>query len=376
MVAAPRSQAGCSDHNPALQLFLGALSGGPTGPDVLASSPVEIIEVDPFDDEALRKWHDVYLRSQRHERPHANPWRLAEVRPEMQDGGRRRRLSGFAGLVDGAIVTTGSLSLPMLDNRNAASLEVNTDPARRGEGAGSAMLAHLEALAAANDRTLVNTDTAYPISGSADGVGHANADFLTRRGYRFVLGDLHNALDLPLDQELLADLAGGAEPHHADYRIEAFTGPVPDEIVTSFAALSSSLMTEAPVGEAEREPESAEVGAYRELEAAAVRQGRTAYQSVGLDPTGEVVAYTTLVVSRHDPGRAYQWGTLVRRDHRGHRLGVAVKVANLVQLQQADPSVRHLFTYNAEVNAHMAAINDALGFRPVERLGEFQKRLG
>jgi len=337
---------------------------------------VEIIEVDPFDEDVLREWHDVYRRSQRHERPHANPWRLAEVRPEMQDGGRRRRLSGFAGLVDGAIVTTGSLSLPMLDNLNAASLEVNTDPVRRGDGAGSAMLAHLEDLAAANDRTLVNTDTAYPISASADGVGHAYADFLTRRGYRFVLGDLHNALDLPLDEELLADLAEDAEPHHADYRIESFTGPVPKKMAASFSLLSSTLMTEAPLGEAEREPESAEVEAYRELEAAVARQGRTAYSSVGLDPTGEVVAYTTLMVSRHDPGRAFQWGTLVRRDHRGHRLGLAVKVANLVQLQRADPSVSHLFTYNAEVNAHMVAINDALGFRPVERLGEFQKRLG
>ena len=34
-----------------------------------------------------------------------------------------------------------------------------------------------------------------------------------------------------------------------------------------------------------------------------------------------------------------------------------------------------MVTWNAEVNAHMVAVNEQLGFEPVERLGEFQKRL-
>lgn len=34
-----------------------------------------------------------------------------------------------------------------------------------------------------------------------------------------------------------------------------------------------------------------------------------------------------------------------------------------------------LTTYNAEVNAHMIGVNEALGFRPVARLGDFQKKL-
>jgi len=39
------------------------------------------------------------------------------------------------------------------------------------------------------------------------------------------------------------------------------------------------------------------------------------------------------------------------------------------------PEVRSITTYNAESNVHMVGVNDALDFRPVERLGEFQKRL-
>ena len=65
----------------------------------------------------------------------------------------------------------------------------------------------------------------------------------------------------------------------------------------------------------------------------------------------------------------------MRRDARGHRLGLAVKVANLRLLQGSCPELRRLTTYNAEVNARMVDVNDLLGFVPVARLGEFQKRL-
>ena len=117
------------------------------------------------------------------------------------------------------------------------------------------------------------------------------------------------------------------------------------------------------------------VEVVREKEETLARQGRTKYNTVALSATGEVVAYTDLATTVHEPGRAYQWGTLVHRAHRGHRLGVAVKVANLRLLQSERPDIVRLTTYNAEVNAHMIGVNEALGFRPVARLGDFQKRL-
>ena len=62
------------------------------------------------------------------------------------------------------------------------------------------------------------------------------------------------------------------------------------------------------------------------------------------------------------------------RAHRGHRLGLAVKIANLRQLQDERPDLRQLTTFNAEVNEHMIGVNERMGFEPVERLGEFQKK--
>ena len=84
----------------------------------------------------------------------------------------------------------------------------------------------------------------------------------------------------------------------------------------------------------------------------------------------DLVAYTDIVVTVHESERAYQWGTLVRPDHRGHRLGLAVKVANLRLLQETQPQITTVVTFNADVNAPMVAVNEQLGFRPVQWLGE------
>jgi hypothetical protein len=75
------------------------------------------------------------------------------------------------------------------------------------------------------------------------------------------------------------------------------------------------------------------------------------------------------------PELAMQGGTLVLPDHRGRRLGMGVKVANLRELRAAFPSCAEVVTGNAGVNAAMNAVNDRLGFRVVERCLEMQKRL-
>jgi hypothetical protein len=62
----------------------------------------------------------------------------------------------------------------------------------------------------------------------------------------------------------------------------------------------------------------------------------------------------------------------VAAEHRGHRLGLLLKVANLDQLRRFLPEVRYLNTWNADVNAHMVAINERLGFRPMEGWSEWQ----
>lgn len=149
---------------------------------------------------------------------------------------------------------------------------------------------------------------------------------------------------------------------------------MPEGLARGWVELDGSLTTEAPMGGLEHEAMNVDVDRLREQEVSMAKQDRTPYHSVAIDRDGTVVAYS-MIVQGATP-IAYQWGTLVHRDHRGHRLGLAVKVANHRLLQRERPEARLASTWNAEVNDHMIAVNERLGFRPVSRMGELQKRAG
>jgi GNAT superfamily N-acetyltransferase len=331
--------------------------------------------IDPHDPTAFDPFYDVYLAAEQATGGIASPWMREEVRVSMQEQGTRRWIGGFAGRVGGRVAVVGQLSTPLLDNRESADLAVHVDPEHRRCGLGTAMLARLEHEARRRGRTLLNAEAVWAWPAGPEGVGEPGPEFARSSGFALGLGDVKSTLALPVSDGLLDRLAAEAAPHHAAYTLRSWEGPVPDDLVEGWARLNASLLTEAPTGELEREPEDADPSVVRETEDVLARQGRRKYNTVALDPSGDVVALTDIATTVHEPGKAYQWGTLVRPDARGHRLGMAVKVANLRLLRSERPELTEVTTYNAEVNHHMVGVNERLGFRPVARLGEFQKRL-
>ena len=339
-------------------------------------SDLVVEAVDPHDPAAVDAFHDVYLAAERAAGPDvSSPWMREEVRVMLQERHSRRLADGFVARLGGSVVASGFLTSPTFDNLESADVSVHVSPALRRRGLGTALLSELEREARRRGRLLLNAEATWPYDAGSEGTGQAGPEFARARGFAFGLSDVKRRLVLPVDDELLSGLAAEAAPHHAPYTLRSWVGPVPDDLAEGWVRLTSALMTEAPTGEMEREQESADVALLRAGEAVIAKQGRTKYNTVALDEIGDVVAYTDIATTVHEPGRAYQWGTLVRKDARGHRLGLAVKVANHRLLQRERPDLRELTTYNAEVNRHMIEVNERLGFVPVARLGEFQKRL-
>ena len=82
------------------------------------------------------------------------------------------------------------------------------------------------------------------------------------------------------------------------------------------------------------------------------------------DPSGQFAGFTTISWNPLLPQVTFQWGTAVRREHRGHAIGRWIKAVNFNWLRELNPAAEFVDTWNAGSNQWMLAINDDLGFRP------------
>ena len=96
------------------------------------------------------------------------------------------------------------------------------------------------------------------------------------------------------------------------------------------------MTTDAPHGDLPVEEEHWDGERIREYEAFHVARGRTVL-SAGAVHDGRLVAFTDLQIPLAQPERAHQGGTLVLREHRGHRLGALVKAAVLREVATTMP---------------------------------------
>src|SRR5690606_37915349 len=80
---------------------------------------------------------------------------------------------------------------------------------------------------------------------------------------------------------------------------------------------------------------------------------------------GHLAGFTQLSVPPTASVPIEQRDTLVLREHRGHALGMLLKLENLALLARTDPGHPSITTWNADENRHMLAVNEALGFVPM-----------
>jgi GNAT superfamily N-acetyltransferase len=274
------------------------------------------------------------------------------------------------GVAGGEPVATALTRMPAYDNLETATVLVRVHPDRRREGFGRAMAEAVLAELKASGRPMVLFEIPTAIRGGDGSPGEVLAAAL---GARRVTAERRMMLDLNgLDGDRLSALWQEASAASVGYSRVAWRDRTPEDRVSDLAVLLTAMSTDPPQGELELEPEQWSVERFRRLEQSYLERGRTRlFVAAQHDASGELVGYTDIGVPTGS-SVGYQWDTIVRVDHRGHRLGVLLKIANLHQIRTELPDVRYINTWNAESNTHMIAVNDALGFRLMEGWSEWQ----
>jgi GNAT superfamily N-acetyltransferase len=325
------------------------------------------VALDPADDAAVEAAYEIDVAVRAHDLP------------DLPPPSRRRHVGTFRIPAPGLDVRHWlaydgdhpagwlSVELPLLDNLDNAYVQLLVHPAHRRCGVGRALYARGVEVASAAGRRRVMTQTHQPLDAEpgADGPGPA---FARTVGLTAALTEVRRKLDLSTMDRVALDTRLAAAWTRADgYSLMQWTDATPDEYVADVAYLEGRLNADAPVGDLAIEPEKVDAERLRRMdETRAVRGLRTYNSAVRHEVSGRVVAWTALMLEREITQHAWQGITLVDPPHRGHRLGTIVKIANLQYARAAEPALRTVDTWNAAVNTYMIAINEAIGFRPVD----------
>ena len=170
-------------------------------------------------------------------------------------------------------------------------------------------------------------------------------------------------LRLPLSPERARRSVTDPRAAPTGYTLLTWADRWPDEYLEDRCEFGRRMSTDVPVGEQELDEEEWDPARVRALEANLAAQDRGKVTTAARhDDSGRLVAFSEVVVPLGAPESAWQHDTLVIREHRGHGLGFATKLANLWALEERYPAVRSISTWNAAENEHMIAVNDAIGF--------------
>ena len=329
--------------------------------------------IDVHDDAVCARAYEVIVASKAHERPWNEAPSLAETLVEWRHVDKAEPMEMWGAWDADELVGIATIWLPMSDNTSMLWHDVQVDPAHRRRGAGTALMERIVDRAREEGRPTLVTDTMVP----ADSDGHPYRLFAEKHGFHLSNTEIMRHLHLPVAEDLLAGYAGDARPRwEGEYRLETHVGGVPAELQPSLCAVMNQLAVDAPTGDIDFEEETLTPERYEEYLEVFRQQGRVRLTTVAVhEATGDVVAYTDLMLPSGAPTVAWQWGTLVHRAHRGRRLGMAVKVENLRRLQADHPERERVVTGNDDTNAWMVSINEDLGFRIVELCPAYQRKL-
>ena len=308
-----------------------------------------------------------------------------EMLPEWQDRTdhvTRTFLAHDGRALVGAVTVGHGVAEP-----TSAEVDLMVLPEHWGRGVEQALLDRAEAEVRALGRRVMQAWTLHraaagtaplvPKTGWGAISSTPHARLLAENGFALEQVERNSAFDLQADpapvERMLAEALAVAGD---DYRVVSWTVPTPPELRAGYAWALSRMSTDVPSGDLEIDEETWDAERIARRDARFVDGGQTvSVAAVEHVPTGTIAAFNELVTGSTAGDVTHQYCTLVLKEHRGHRLGIVVKCANILRWRGIAPQSPRITTFNAEENRPMLDINEALGFAPASYAGAWQKRL-
>jgi GNAT superfamily N-acetyltransferase len=322
---------------------------------------MRIREIDVHDEAQLKAWFDAEGAAISHDRPHAVRRSFGALVTQVTVPSDYYQPSLLAAFDGDEIIGIAELGYSLQDNLHLADLEVTVRPGHRRRGVGRALYAEATARRRAAGRTGACGEVCV-VQGVEGPLAFARA-----MGAESVHQEDHLMLELPLGDDRLRELTAKAA---RDYDIVTWQGRCPDELIDAYAEMRSQMNRDVPTGQLDYEPvvmtpERIRAGEERlassyDIVVAAARRA-----------DGVMGGYSLVFLPRGSD-QVLQDDTLVMPAHRGHHLGLALKLATyaVVSAEHAGRATMH--TWTDPENAAMYATNRAFGYRPVERVHEVQ----
>ncbi|QCW50103.1 GNAT family N-acetyltransferase [Nocardioides dongxiaopingii] len=271
---------------------------------------------------------------------------------------------------DGEPVGAASVSTVGRDNPHLAFLEVYCLPGSRRLGVGTALLREAEHLALGLGRRTLLAETIAPPGQESPGLAFAGA-----HGYRRAGLEEKKSVDLAATEHLWDDVDAEVAGPSGGHDVLWWGDTTPEDQVERVCALYTRFLGEIPLGDVDLRPETWDAERLRAAEAHQAAVGRQRLLVAARAPDGSLVGYSEAVRALAAPHRCGISGTLVLPEHRGHALGLALKVRLHRLVREQWPDCATVLTGNAGGNAAMNAVNDRLGYVAVEDGHELQKVL-
>lgn len=258
---------------------------------------------------------------------------------------------------DGAVVGSAWVDTPTRQNTHLCFTLISVRADVRRRGVGTALLRAVVELARHSDRSALILGCDFRNQAAEAFAKSLGADLAFE-------GHVNRLTIAEVD---VAEMHRWADARDPEYDIEWVTpdGAYPEDWLADMARLRGVLANDAPMGDLPVEERTITVDELRADDRRMEAYGNDRWTLVARHrASGEPVAYTEVFVTDRDRVHVFQGATAVDGKHRGHALGRQLKATMFLRIVGELAWAKYIRTFNADSNAPMLAVNDAMGFVP------------